>query len=271
MLKKVKNIDDFKFMNGLAKDTKFVSKIDWSNLKTLKKLSFSEIRQLKSSSDFSAFKNWTKNLDDILAPLKKSKNIVKNIAESKALSKIKKGVGQVDKIPSGIQQQFNNIIDETIESIRSVSKINKNFANINIQKLTNLKANKNLTKIDMESLIKLNKHWFKWTQLSDLLTILKSDIPYNKWTNALYSYFEILKSDIPYNKWTGKLGDYLQDALKHWDYDSFAKALWDHKRLINKINVDDIIKQMDNVKLALKYDAEFADILRWIWRIIKLI
>ena len=70
MLKKVKNIDDFKFMNGLAKDTKFVSKIDWSNLKTLKKLSFSEIRQLKSSSDFSAFKNWTKNLDDILAPLK---------------------------------------------------------------------------------------------------------------------------------------------------------------------------------------------------------
>ena len=34
-------------MNGLAKDTKFVSKIDWSNLKTLKKLSFSEIRQLK--------------------------------------------------------------------------------------------------------------------------------------------------------------------------------------------------------------------------------
>ena len=114
-----------------------------------------------------------------------------------------------------------------------------------------MKANKNLTKIDMESLIKLNKHWFKWTQLSDLLTILKSDIPYNKWT--------------------GKLGDYLQDALKHWDYDSFAKALWDHKRLINKINVDDIIKQMDNVKPALKNVDEFADILRWIWRIIKLI
>lgn len=248
MLKKVKNIDDFKFMNGLAKDTKFVSKIDWSNLKTLKKLSFSEIRQLKSSSDFSAFKNWTKNLDDILAPLKKSKNIVKNIAESKALSKIKKGVGQVDKIPSGIQQQFNNIIDETIESIRSVSKINKNFANINIQKLTNLKANKNLTKIDMESLIKLNKHWFKWTQLSDLLTILKSE------TNI---------------KWIGKLWTHLQELLHAWKIDDFIQALWKNKKLIKNIDIGPIIKGMKNLKNVLKNADNIKTLFKSISKIAK--
>ncbi|MCK9467039.1 MAG: hypothetical protein M0P94_01810 [Candidatus Absconditabacterales bacterium] len=248
MLKKVKNIDDFKFMNGLAKDTKFVSKIDGSNLKTLKKLSFSEIRQLKSSSDFSAFKNGTKNLDDILAPLKKSKNIVKNIAESKALSKIKKGVGQVDKIPSGIQQQFNNIIDETIESIRSVSKINKNFANINIQKLTNLKANKNLTKIDMESLIKLNKHGFKGTQLSDLLTILKSE------TNI---------------KGIGKLGTHLQELLHAGKIDDFIQALGKNKKLIKNIDIGPIIKGMKNLKNVLKNADNIKTLFKSISKIAK--
>ena len=215
LLKNMTTIDDLDKLDLLVSDKKFLSKIENLNIFQLKKVSRS-IGKAEFTIDWiDSIIRWSTNID------------------------------------VATRTKFNSIIDEAIASVKSQSSLNANFSKINEAKLSSLKNNKHLTDLDIKSLVTLHWKWFRWSSLPDL--------------------FDVLKSDIPYNKWTGKLGDYLQDALKHWDYDSFAKALWDHKRLINKINVDDIIKQMDNVKLALKNVDEFADILRWIWRIIKLI
>ncbi len=239
MFKKVRNADDLKLMNNLSNNNEFIKKISSDNLKKLNKLSLNEIRKLQSSWDFDSFVRWNKNLDDILSSLWKNKNIVRRTIEA------------ATNIDAATKTKFNSIIDEAIISVRSQSSLNANFSKINEAKLSNLKNNKYLTELDMKSLVTLHWKWFRWSSLPDL--------------------FDVLKSDIPYNKWTGKLGQYLQDALKAWDYDSFIRALWDHKNLITKIDVDDIIKQMDNVKFALKNADEFVVILKSISRIIKFI
>jgi hypothetical protein len=199
----------------LVSDPKFLSKIEKLNIFQLKKVSRSIGKAWFTVDWIDSIIRWSTNID------------------------------------VATKTKFNSIIDEAIASVKSQSSLNANFYKINESKLSSLKNNKNLTELDMKSLVKLNWKWFRWSSLPDL--------------------FDVLKSDISHNKWTGKLGDYLQDALKNWDYDSFVKVLWDHKNLITKIDVDDIIRQMDNVKIVLRNVDEFADILKWIWRIIKLI
>jgi hypothetical protein len=239
MFKKVRNVEDLKFMTDLSTNPQFVNKIWSDNLSIFSRLSLDEMRKLQSSWDLDLFVRWNKNLDDILSSLWKNKYIVRRTMET------------ATNIDAATKTKFNSVIDEAIVSVRSQSSLNANFSKINEAKLSSLKNNKYLTELDMKSLVTLHWKWFRWSSLPDL--------------------FDVLKSDIPYNKWTGTLGDYLQDALKHWDYDSFAKALWDHKRSISIINIDDIIKQMDSVKVALRNADEFADILKWISRIIRFI
>lgn len=215
LLKNMKSLDDLDKLDLLVSDPKFLSKIEKLNIFQLKKVSRSIGKAWFTVDWIDSIIRWSTNID------------------------------------VATKTKFNSIIDEAIASVKSQSSLNANFYKINESKLSSLKNNKNLTELDMKSLVKLNWKWFRWSSLPDL--------------------FDVLKSDISHNKWTGKLGDYLQDALKNWDYDSFVKVLWDHKNLITKIDVDDIIRQMDNVKIVLRNVDEFADILKWIWRIIKLI
>jgi len=160
LLKNMTTIDDLDKLDLLVSDKKFLSKIENLNIFQLKKVSRS-IGKAEFTIDWiDSIIRWSTNID------------------------------------VATRTKFNSIIDEAIASVKSQSSLNANFSKINEAKLSSLKNNKHLTDLDIKSLVTLHWKWFRWSSLPDL--------------------FDVLKSDIPYNKWTGKLGDYLQDALKHW-------------------------------------------------------
>jgi len=67
-----------------------------------------------------------------------------------------KNSSKINNIDVATRTKFNSIIDEAIASVKSQSSLNANFSKINEAKLSSLKNNKNLTKFDIESLVKLN-------------------------------------------------------------------------------------------------------------------
>jgi len=67
-----------------------------------------------------------------------------------------KNSSKINNIDVATRTKFNSIIDEAIASVKSQSSLNANFSKINEAKLSSLKNNENLTKFDIESLVKLN-------------------------------------------------------------------------------------------------------------------
>ena len=223
MLKKVKNMDDLKLMDELVKDSDFVKKITPGDLKKLNKLSLNEIRTLKASWDFDSFKQSNKSLNDILVWLGKNKNVVKQTAEA------------VNNIDVNIQKQFNNIIDEAIDSAKWTAGLSDNFSQTRIQKLSDLKA-KSLSNADMEALISLHQKGIKAQYLPDISSRVKVDLN-------------------------------LEKALMEWDFDEFSRVARANKSLKN---VDNIIWEFDTVlKRTWRYADDFADIAKNILKVVS--
>lgn len=144
-----------------------------------------------------------------------------------------------DNIDAITRTRFNSIIDDEIEIMKkSFVSADSKIMKWKINQLENLKSSNKVTKESMETFIKLETKWIKPRHFPDIGDRLKQDKK-------------------------------LLQALDNWNFDEFSRLAKNNSKLKN---VNKILWEFDLVlKKWWKYIDELADIIKGLWRIMKLI
>lgn len=243
MLKKVGSPEDIDILTDLTKNDEFKKAITWDNLKLLKKLKISELKELKQSGKLDDFTSWKIKADEMVSSLKRfSKKTTAAESASRVANQNHRVTAESLEVVDEAMREMKQVREEFDKAIeKAIKECNSTWdpemLKPIIDKLKMLKEDKELASDEMKCFTKFMNEWFDWKYIPELKKLFSIEVTFKNWE---------------------KVWERLKNCLMKWDYNQF-------KSILKNSNAGEISASFKNIDI-IGITEGFDRVLAKVWK-----